>query len=225
MAQDLLEVNNRSIMFFNDFSKLELIDNSRSQRIKLLALIEKLKRSKGHFSVIFYQNSIPNYDSRLLRDLLYISDAAIRVRSCKAGYFKSVRYQPVSQTYTKTLIPAKVETEYYTCKIGKFYYSSDLLCFYDRKKVSKNHDLTKDSDNNSMTDDEDDELLDEDDNTTDSMSSMMRDIAIEQSPEENETNSTLPYTQAQDPEKSRIFYYPDKDDDIDEDDPDNDLGI
>mgnify|MGYP006965676897 CR=1 FL=1 len=35
----------------------------------------------------------------------------------------------------------------------------------------------------------------------------------------------MPYTRAQNPNQSRIFYYPDEDGDFDKDSPDSDLGI
>lgn len=42
---------------------------------------------------------------------------------------------------------------------------------------------------------------------------------------EAKDNVVLPFTRAQDPSISKIFYYPDKNDDVDEEDPDDDLNI
>lgn len=212
----LTATEKRCIVFLNDVSRLLLGSSNPNEPRRLLAMSEKLKRTKGHFMVMLYQNSEPAGTSTLLRNLEYISDATIRVSSSKGGYFHKVWYQTIPAI--KTLIPPRVETIYFMCKIGKYYYSPEFLCFYERKNCSKNYysdSASKyDSDNDEDSSDKDEEIED----------AVATTKAFVEPPQE-EKDSTLPYTLAQNPEQSRIFYYPDKDDDIDEDDPDNDLNI
>lgn len=199
----------RRLLFLNDASRLELSSSDHRELEKLLTLICRFKKDFGQYFVILYQNSELSNQSKFLRDLLYISDGVSRVRSCKAGYFTSIWYKKRVVIYS--LLPEVVETSYHTFKIGKFHNSSnDLLCFQESKQVPKNYDLANDT------------CLDvpkELGMFNDSMRSSRLDDF------ENEKNSTEPYTAAQDPQKSQIFYYPDKEDDFDEDDPDNDLMI
>lgn len=207
----------RCIVFMNDVSRLVLGNNDQNVTRKLLTMVDKLKRTQGHFIIMLYQNAQPNSTSTLIRDMEYISDAVIRVSSCKAGYFSKAWYHSVPAI--KTLLPTIVETHYFTSKVGKYYYSPDCLCFYERKNVSSNYDL--DTDTNYEADKDEEDLSDQEELLVSRVEqSKINDVALEEDPD-----STLPFTRAQNPEQSRIFYYPDKDDDIDEDDPDNDLGI
>lgn len=213
MAEDLLNLKERSIIFINDVSRLELIATDPDEPKKLLALADKLKRTGGHFVVILYQNSMPQSSTRFLRNIEFMSDAVVHAKHCKVGYFMSMWFETIPQT--KTLIPPKIEHSHCTCKIGTNYWSEDLLCFYDKKKVPKNYNPQTDT------------FIVEDETTQDERNS---DEDTQHSPsifeEESADDSTiLPHTRAADPEKSRIFFYPDKEDDFDEDDPDNDLGI
>lgn len=219
---DLSELRNRSIIFVNDVSKIELASFNPGETKKLLRLADKLRGMYGHFVVLLYQGSEPNSTTSFIRDMEFMSDAVARVKSCKAGYFKNIWWQTIPQH--KTLIPAKIETNYYTCKIGKNYYSSDLLCFYERRKVSKNYDLENDT---CLSDRDESDNEAKDKNDRDDLRDLLSATRLDLVPDDDEDDvtNTLPYTQAQNPEQSRIFYYPDKDDDIDEDDPDNDLGI
>jgi hypothetical protein len=60
----------------------------------------------------------------------------------------------------------------------------------------------------------------------DALEKALHKVGLDDEDDERNLNSaTLPYIKAQNPEQSRIFYYPDKDDDVDEEDPDDDLGI
>lgn len=206
----------RSLLFINDASRLHLCSQSRLEAKKFIKLVDKWKRVNGHFVVVLYQNSCPGAADTLLRDLEYMSDAVVRTKSYKNCYFQAAWFQ-TTPTH-KTLIPARVETNYHTCKIGKSYWSSDLLCFYERRKVPKDYDPDHDIQINT-SDDEDNSNADEDDEPNRPLAKLNLDS------DEVDISSTLPYTRAQNPEQSKIFYYPDKEDDIDEDDPDNDLGI
>lgn len=212
----LTATDKRCIVFVNDVSRLLLGSSNPNESRKLLTMTDKLKRTKGHFMVMLYQNFKQKATNTLLRNLEYISDASFRISSAKSGYYNKVWYQNIPTT--KTLIPAKIETNYFTCKIGKYYYSPDFLCFYERKNLSKNYDPDTESkyelENNEDSSDKEDHI-----------ESLMESTKALVKPSEEEKDATLPYTLAQNPEQSRIFYYPDKDDDIDEDDPDNDLGI
>lgn len=213
------------IIFINDASRLELNSSDPKETEKFLALIDGFKKEPyPHTFVILYQNSIPQSQSRFLRNLIYISDGVSRVQSCKAGYFTSIWYQQDAPIGHFTLLPMKTETYYHTCKIGKFYRSKEQLCFYECKMVPKNYDLENDTYLNPpeepVNDDHDDQI----NKLDDSLRRSRLDGFVDDTSDE-EKDLTLPYTTAQDPQKSRIFYYPDKDDDIDEDDPDNDLMI
>lgn len=212
----LTATEKRCIVFLNDVSRLLLASGNSNEPRKLLAMAEKLKRTKGHFMVMLYQNSKPAGASTFLRNLEYISDATIRVSSSRGGYFHKVWYQTVPAI--KTLIPPRVETIYFTCKIGKYYYSPEFLCFYERKNCSKNYNPDTGTKYES---DNDEDLSDKDEQIEDLVATTKAFVE----PPQEERDTTLPYTLAQNPEQSRIFYYPDKDDDIDEDDPDNDLNI
>lgn len=220
IEESLLNCTGRKILFLNDASRLELSSNDPKEAKKLVALVYRLKQDLKHSVIVLYQNSTPNNTSRLLRDLQYISDGVSRVHSCKAGYFSSIWYQ--KDVLKAMLLPMKVETYYHTCKIGKFYWSQDLLCFHECKQVPKNYDL----ENDTYLDisEETDTNLQKTDFSVDDLNDSMRSSRLDDF-EDDGRDSTLPYTAAQDPQKSRIFYYPDKEDDIDEDDPDNDLAI
>lgn len=222
IGEDLQDVTKKSIVYINDITRLCLYgDHKENVSSKLLSLVENLR--KKHFVVLIYQNSFPpTTKSQILRNLEYISDSVVRIKSCKEVYFKSIWWQTIP-TRNRTLIPSKIETRYYTCKIGKNYWSTDLLCFYEKKEVAKNYNPDDDL-NTSATPTK---QMQEDQSMKDSMSSVKLDD--DDSDEENygsrKKDSSLPYTLARNPEQSRIFYYPDKDDDIDEDDPDNDLNF
>lgn len=208
-----LTATERCIVFINDVSRLILGSGNPKEALKVLALADKLKRANGHFLVMLWQNSKPNVTSQFLKNLEYISDSSIKVSSIKGGYFFKAWYQTVP--IMKTLIPAKVETSYFTCKIGKYYYAPEFLCFYERKNQSKIFHPDSETKYEPVNDEE------SSDREEDLVESTKNIVKLS----EEENNSTLPYTSAQNPEQSRIFYYPDKDDDIDEDDPDNDLDI
>lgn len=203
-----------SIMYINDISRFHLGLREQDERAKhtknILRLIDKWKRLKNISVVVLYQNSLDGNSSKLLRDLIFLSDAFIRAKSFKDHYFQEVWYQPGPMQ--------NVKTAYYNCKIVVSYWDSEVICFSDLKQTIKDYDPNQsdirvvaeaadkgDSDQLRLpTLDDDDDLLNN----------------------KQDTNSTtLPYLRAQNPEQSRIFYYPDKDDDIDEDDPDNDLNI
>lgn len=232
IEKDTSDLTDKSLIFINDVSRLKLSTLSnqvQSEFTNFILLIEKLR--KKHFIIIIYQNSIPQCHScNLLRNLEFLSDAAVRVRTFKSIYLKTIWWQTIP-TRSHTLIPPKVEVHYYTCKIGRFYWSSDLLCFYERKEVTKNYDpetnVNQDTTSSSIDSKESDNQgdikkrllnarLEDDDSDEDKYRGGGDDDADDE---------TLPYTQAKNPEQSRIFYYPDKEDDIDEDDPDNDLNF
>lgn len=214
MAEDLLSLEERSMIFINDVSRLELSAPDPDEPKKLLALADKLKRTGGHFVVLLYQNSRPKSYSRFLSNIEHMSDAVVHAKHCKVGYFMSMWFETIPQT--KTLIPPKIEYSHYTCKIGTNYWNKDLLCFYDKKKVPKNYNPQTDT----FIISEDTQEEKEDTQTSIAAS----DSSDEEGNRETRT-TTLPYTRAANPENSRIFFYPDKEDDLDEDDPDNDLGI
>lgn len=199
MAEDLFMLKERSIIFINDISRFEL---TSTEPKKLLALADKLKRTGGHFVVLMYQNSNPESTTKFLSDIEYMSDAVIHTKPCKVGYFMSSWFETVGQK--KTLIPPKIEHAYYTCNIGTNFWMKDLLCFYQKRKVCKGYNTQTDTfiiaDGNSSSESSNEE-------------------------EEVDAHQTLPHARAANPENSRIFFYPDKDDDLDEDDPDNDLGV
>lgn len=205
--KDDVSTTSRSIIYINDASRLNLL--SDNIKVNFLRLVDEWKRLHNNFVVILYQNASPCSSDSFLRDIEYLSDASIRTKSYDTCYFQAIWFQTLPSP--RTLIPPKVETSYITCKIGKSYWSSDLLCFFDRKEVPKDHDP---------------------DHDTQPISSEQKYDSPVHTPEETtpvsqpfDMSSTLPYTRAQNPEQSRIFYYPDKEDDVDEDDPDNDLGI
>lgn len=239
IEQDTADINEKSLIFINDVSRLTLStqrDQDKTESIKLISLIEKLR--KKHFIILIYQNSIPqSYSINLLRNLEFISDAFVSVKSFKSIYFKTIWWQSVP-TKNHTLIPPKVEVHYYTCKVGKFYWSSDLLCFYERKEVTKGYDPETDININTTSSSMDGNKSDDNDKQSDIKRKLLRArLEDDDSDEDNyrgdgddedaddERDITLPYTQAKNPDQSRIFYYPDKEDDIDEDDPDNDLNF
>lgn len=210
MAEDLLVLRERSIIFINDVSRLELTSRANDEPKKFLALVDKLKRVGGHFVVMLYQNSCPESSTRFLSNIEYMSDAVVHAKHCKVGYFMSMWFETIPQA--KTLIPPKIEQSFYTCKIGTNYWFKELLCFYDKKKVPKNYNPQTDT-----------FILSDDTKDSDQQSEKS---PLGSSDEESTDESrTLPYTRAANPENSRIFFYPDRDDDLDEDDPDNDLGI
>lgn len=207
----------RPIVFINDMSRLELQNNTESQRF--LVMMEKIKNlghpKRPHLFALLYQNS-PNSRSKLLRNMLYLSDATVEAKTGNTfDYFLKINHQTVFQRNTnlkKTLMPLKFENRYCTCKIGQNYWYSDLLCFFEiqylQEGVNPEEYLKKlEQGQYKKLEDCNPELISSDGDN------------------EDERESTLPYTLASDPERSRIFYYPDKDDDIDEDDPDNDLNF
>lgn len=212
IEKDLHGLQEKSLIFINDVSRVELSDCQGTESRKLMTLAHTLKNIEDHFVIMLYQNTSPSSKNRFLRDLEYISDAVFRVSTCKVGYFNSVWYKSVDQA--KTLIPPSTETHYSTCKIGKSYWSSDLFCFHEDKKVPKDYDL------NSMAHSSEDK-----DASLESDKSDPEDEDPHNRTEDYDREATLPYRRAQNPEETRIFYYPDKEDDIDEDDPDNDLNI
>lgn len=243
MTQDLSAIQNRSIIFINDLSRIELLSkNPLLDLHKLLLLVNSLKCNEGHFVVLLYQSvACKNTPEcrRLVRDLEYLSDGVVKVKTCLAGYFKHIWYQPVVQTHS-TLLPSKTETSYYTCKIGQDFWSPNLLCFYDKKKIPKNYNLNDDSyiqadgsDNGSDDEDSGNKILkpgEGSNKTKRNLESQMDTPRTDLSDEDDDvggkfSTTVRPYMTAQNPERSQIFYYPDKDDDFDEDDPDSDLNI
>lgn len=229
--------DHRYLLFFNNLSLLELTATTGYTRI--VKLLDKLKRVGGHFVIAIYQNNDclgVARQSLLLRDLEYISDAYVSTKLYGSFYYQVIWHQTIPEH--RTLLPGKVDTSYYTCKIGKFYYSPDLLCFYERKKVDHSFDPNAEK-SKLVTEgsrDTDEEVEEDDETTHDSL----RNLSLEQERSRTSTNtntrntmddasSTLPYTRAQDPERSRIFYYPERDEDPgylqDDEDPDNDLDI
>lgn len=224
LASDISGIGQRSLIFINDASKLQLLLEKKMLR-EFLQLIDRWKRHDNHFVIVLYQHYQIDSSESFIFDLEYISDSRVRTKSFRNCYLQSIWYQPIPSI--KTLLPPKVESSYYTCKIGKSYWSTDLLCFYDRVKVTKdfnpNLDIaTNDSYSSAETSEPSKSRLTDKDN----FESALQKIGLDDEDEERTLKtSTLPYMQAQNPEKSRIFYYPDKDDDVDEDDPDDDLGI
>lgn len=215
--RDDISTTRRSIIFINDTSKLNLLSGSRIPKQDYLRLISDWKRLHNNFVVILHQNSEPPSSDKFLADVEYLSDAVIRTTTYKSCYLQAIWYQTLPSP--RTLIPPRVETSYVTCKIGKSYWSSDLLCFFDRKEVPKDYDPDNDT-----------QLISNDENEASEESGKQNDLRdplgkADLESQDFDVSSTLPYTRAQDPEQSRIFYYPDKEDDLDEDDPDNDLGI
>lgn len=229
IQKDLTNLNKRSIIYISEVSSLEF-EQEPYETSELLSLVHRLKITKGHFFVLIYQNSWPSSPNKFLDHLQYMSDAVVRVSSCKVGYFKSIWWQTIPQT--RTLLAPKVETLYCTCRIGKFFWSSDLYCFYQQRKVPKHHDLNSDShlndsDIDSPTVERTNFRLDYDDDNEEKQHDKEDQQMNTEDPRSagRSRDSTLPYMKAQNPEQTRIFYYPDKEDDIDEDDPDNDLCI
>lgn len=231
------ETRDRYLLFFNGLSLLDM--KKRANNRKIVRLFDDLRRMGGHFVVGIYQNH-PHINgigsNLLLRDLSYISDAYVSTKLYKSFYYQIIWYQTTPEHHT--LLPGKIDFSYYTCKIGKFYYSPDLLCFYERKKVDRTYD--PDSENQKMVTggsrDTDEEEEEEDGEGVDDA---LKTLTLGQKSSTNpcassrsisgDASTTLPYTRAQDPEKSRIFYYPEKDEDShmrdEEEDPDNDLDI
>lgn len=224
VKDSLASHKSRCLVYFNDVSKVILLSSDRGKRF--LKLVDEWKRCHGHFVLLFFQNTLSQTDETFIK-LECISDAFIRTRALKDGYLKAMWWQTVPER--RTLIDSMIETMYCTCKIGKFYWSSDLLCFYERQKVAKNYDPDKDTclpGNDSSKSDSDDEDTKDDANALDNeLSRRMGESGLLNEDNDFSLASNLPYTRAQNPERSRIFYYPDKDDDIDEDDPDNDLNL
>lgn len=215
-SEDICDQINHSqklndLLFINDASRLHLTISDDPPLIKnLIRVIHNFKLQNKYSVIVLYQNSLPQSKGTFLRDLECLSDAMIRAKSFKGTYVLDMWFQPDVQR--AVLIPPKVETIYYACKIGRSYWSNDLLCFYDKKKVHKNYDPNRNA------------QPDEDDSCDKKPIESLGRITLDDT-DETERSPTLPYTRAQDPELSRIFYYPDKDDDIDEDDPDSDLNI
>lgn len=226
IASDLAEnqaersLKARSLIFFNDASRFLFSsgdDNFVEQR-KFLKMIVSWKKTGNNFVVVLVQQTQPNFDSTFLRNLEYISDACVRVQAYKSCHMHSIWYQPLPTQ--RLLLPPMMVTHHWTCKIGKCQQDPELLCFTDCVRVAKNYD----PDNRDSTQivqnqggESNEELHDE------TLERLVLDD--EEEPVRESAASTLPYIRAQNPEHSRIFYYPDKDDDIDEDDPDNDLDI
>lgn len=200
----------RSIIYINELSCFKIVSHESGKRVVdkgFLKLLHHWKHSRNFFVVIFYENW--DDSSKLLRDLRYLSDAFVMTKLAKELYFQQIWYQP-TPTH-RTLMPPKVRTSYYTCKIGKSNQSHDLLAFVDHKQVPKNYDPS----NVDIPD-------------LEKRESGGIDLEILKPSDEDtpiDRTTTLPYVEAQNPEKSRIFYYPDKEDDFDEDDPDCDLAI
>lgn len=188
----------RSILFLNDLSGLELNDLNEDACKRILSLIYRLKFEAKHFVVLLCQQQGNN---RLFRDLKYLSDGVVDVRAYRDGYHKVIRSRPSQSRF----IPYRPETKYYLSKIGKDYFS-DYLCFQDRKEVHMKF--------NPQTDAPETDYAAEDE---ESYAPTSRPVL--------KKDETLPHFKAQDPSESRIFYYPDKNDDVDEEDPDDDLGI
>lgn len=214
---DLATIKTRSIVFINSVSSFELCQTDESQ-LSVIKLCDRLKRLKGHFVIPLYQGPIFQDCNEIsqMKQLEYISDAVIRVQSCVAGFYKKILWQ---QAESKTLLPNKMQTSYFTCKVAKFNWKN-LLCFCDRKQVSHTYDPATNTERDSVSDN-DSEYQDSGDDGDERVE--LNTISAKN--DEDNDDIVLPYTRAQNPDQSRIFYYPDKDDDIDEDDPDNDLGI
>lgn len=221
--------HNRSLIFVNDASRVQLSLGDTKRWKKFLRLLYKWRHSDRHFVVVLYQQSQPvcTSSTAYLRDLEYISDGYLTTRSFKSCYLQSMWFRPIDRTI-KTLIPPKVETHYYTCKIGKSYWSADLLCFYDRNRVPKGHDpdLNLDATKGSVTSPSEQSSNARNGSQEDAIGSALQKVGLDDEEDQSDLNTVpLPYIKAQNPEQSRIFYYPDKNDDVDEDDPDDDLGI
>lgn len=224
----ITSTGDRSLIFVNDASRMQLLlGNDKKELRNFLRLVDKWKRQDNHFVVVLYQQSQPISTVTFLRDLEFISDASIRNKACKNCYLQTMWFQP--NPTIKTLIPPKIESSYYTCKVGKSYWSSDLLCFYERTQVTKNYDPdSKDGLQSKLPEPKSNNKSDANEKKEDSPESALQKIGLnddEDGPNQSNFQQTLPYIRAQNPEQSRIFYYPDKDDDVDEDDPDDDLGI
>lgn len=245
IANDLSCIHERSIIFINDLSRLQLLSkNPRQDMYKLLLFVNSLKCNGGHFVILLHQSvdgSISNESRKLIRDMECLSDGVVKIKTCVAGYFKQIWCQPVVQTHS-TLLPPKTETSYYTCKIGQDFWSPNLLCFYDKKKIPKNYNLhddsyiqAGDSDNESDSEATDnkkhltDKSLDCSNRASQTIDSQIdvttASILRDEDDHGKFSTSVRPFMTAQNPERSQIFYYPDKDDDFDEDDPDSDLNI
>ena len=216
------DTNERGIVYINDVTSLELFrtrNEGKTRSRSLLRLVAEWK-SLNYFVIIIHQGSTSDAGGDLLRHIRCISDAFIKTKAIRDFYFQEIWYQPMP--ILKTLIPAKIQTSYYTCKIGKSYWSSELLCFHERNQVSKNFDETQADVSPTANQDSSAE--------SDDRKSLVaiENLALNEDDDDDEVidrTTTLPYVRAQNPEQSKIFFYPDKDDDIDEDDPDNDLDI
>lgn len=231
LDQQASHANSRSLIFINDASRIQLALGDKLKWKKFLRLLHKWRISDKHFVVVLYQQSRPicSDSSSYLRDLEYISDGCLTTKSFRSCYLQSMWFPSIDKLI-KTLIPPKVETQYYTCKIGKSYWSTDLLCFYERHKVTKGYDPDLDDNikNAVMSSEKAGETqVDPNRPEENALERALHKVGLDDE-EEDDANLnpvTLPYIKAQNPEQSRIFYYPDKDDDVDEDDPDDDLGI
>jgi hypothetical protein len=228
LTKDLSQTNCRSLIFINDASRIQLLLGERRQWKRFLRTLYRWKSTDKHFVVVFYQRSLsdPMDSSSFLRDLEYISDGYVTTRSFRNCYRQSMWFKPIQ--VIKTLIPPKIETQHYTCKIGKSYWSPDLLCFYERHRVAKDYDPDIDDSAKSVISPRAAEVkMDHNDPKDEAIERTLHKVVLDDD-DEGESDfktATLPYIKAQNPEQSRIFYYPDKDDDVDEDDPDDDLGI
>lgn len=197
----LQNCDQQSLVVINELSQYGLSPKSTAR--SALESID-FARSQGKFIIALHETQTGAANS-FLRDLMYISDSVIEVTTTKTGYFQKMWWQPMPEH--KTLLPTKVQTLYYTCSIGKSFWNPKLLCFHDKIKVNSDYDpnapVQPVASNVEYYSDDDEP------------SKVIDDISV----------ADKPYLRAQNPEQSRIFYYPDKDDDIDEDDPDDDLGI
>lgn len=232
IESDLAEdVKGREILFFNDVSHLEATCKDPEEPRRLLMLCDRYMRKLGHFIVMIYQNPLENAKSELLRDLEFLSHGFAHVKLCKDLYFMKLWHQQVPEPKTKTHMQSKVETRHYTCRIGKSYWSPDLPCFHDLKEVACDFDIqdptklalgevpvesryfgpggSKEKESSAWSYEK---YQDDDDDEADREAAKL---------------STMPHLRAQNPEKTRIFYYPDKQDDMDDEDedPDADLNI
>lgn len=206
-------IKGKSLIFINDASTfLTWSHNNVSEQRKFLRMIDTWKRSQNHLIVVLFQQSCPVSNQIFLRDLEFISDACVRNRAFDSCYKQSIWHQPIMTQ--KTMLPSKVETNYYTFKIGRSFHSPEW-CFTECVRVAKNYD--PDLDDMGQSGQETEQGI-----TDKNLETLTLD---EDESDDDTTTSTLPYIRAQNPEQSCIFYYQDKDEDIDEEDPDNDLDI
>lgn len=235
IAQALLPIERRSLIFINDISRIELSsENGYSEAKRLIALAENLRRTKQHFIVFLYQNCNSTKGGKMLLALEHVSHGVARAKLSCSKYLLHLWRFTKHDNHIETLLPPPVLTSYLLCKVGHFYWSHNLMCFYEKRTISKDHYLSGDADYKDPNapsvelDDVARELFSKPGQSKAGDAEARKVVQSRRSEEEvtkSEMNATTSGTSVLGTDESRIFYYQDRHDDVDEDDPDDDLNV